>query len=214
MTPLLQELHWLPIKFRPQCKIGTFVYRFFDGCLPGYLSETLCAYKPTRNLRSSCQKLLKVQKRNTKTLGERSFSFLAPSVWTLCHPNSEILLPFLCLNPDSKLTSSWQLSASRISAVCSPPPPLTPPTPRMNVLPGCFSCLTIVKRETEREGECREQERWWVVRDRVCESKKGAQREREGERERKGGVCVCARARARSRVCVCVCVCVCVHVLA
>ena len=81
VTPLLQELHWLPMKFRPQYKIATFVYRFFDGSLPGYLSQTLCAYEPTRNLRSSCEKLLKVPKRNTKTFGERSFSFLAPSVW-------------------------------------------------------------------------------------------------------------------------------------
>ena len=59
VTPLLQELHWLPMKFRPQYKIATFVYRFFDGSLPGYLSQTLCAYEPTRNLRSSCEKLLK-----------------------------------------------------------------------------------------------------------------------------------------------------------
>ena len=81
VTPLLQELHWLPIKFRPQYKITTFVYRFFDGSLPGYLSQTLCAYEPKRNLRSSCEKLLKVPKRNIKTFGERSFSFLAPSVW-------------------------------------------------------------------------------------------------------------------------------------
>ena len=80
VTPLLQELHWLPIKFRPQYKIVTFFYRFFDGSLPGYLSQTLCAYEPTRNLRSSCEKLLKVPKHNTKTFGERSFSFLAPSV--------------------------------------------------------------------------------------------------------------------------------------
>ena len=62
VTPLLQELHWLPIKFRSQYKIATFVYRFFDGSLPGYLSQTLCAFEPTRNLRSSCEKLLKVPK--------------------------------------------------------------------------------------------------------------------------------------------------------
>ena len=47
VTPLLQELHWLPMKFRPQYKIATFVYRFFDSSLPGYLSQTLCAYEPT-----------------------------------------------------------------------------------------------------------------------------------------------------------------------
>ena len=128
VTPLLQELHWLPMKFRPQYKIATFVYRFFDGSLPGYLSQTLCAYEPTRNLRPSCEKLLKVPKRNTKTFGECSFSFLALLSGTLCHPASEILLPFRCLNPDSKLTCLRQLSASRISAVFIPRLPPSPPT--------------------------------------------------------------------------------------
>ena len=90
VTPLLQELHWLPIIFRPQYKISTFVYHFFDSSLPGYLSQTLCAYEPTWNLRSSCEKLLKVPKCNTKMFGECSFSFIAPSVW-----NS---LPFDLLN--------------------------------------------------------------------------------------------------------------------
>ena len=104
-----------------------------DIGLPGYLSQTLCAYEPTRNLRSSCEKLLKVPKRNTKTFGERSFTFLAPSVWNsllsilrnsynlpLFKSRPKILLPFRCLNPDSKLTCSWQLSASRMSAVFFP----------------------------------------------------------------------------------------------
>ena len=71
----------LLLKFQPQYKIATFVYRFFDSSLPGYLSQTLCAYEPTRNLCSLCEKLLKVPKHNTKTFGECSFSFLAPSVW-------------------------------------------------------------------------------------------------------------------------------------
>ena len=66
VTPLLQELHWLPIKFRSQCRIVTFVYRFFDGSLRGYLSQT--------------HHLLKIPKRNITTYREPSFSFLAPSV--------------------------------------------------------------------------------------------------------------------------------------
>ena len=66
VTPLLQELHWLPIKFRSQCRIATFVYRFFHSCLRGYLSQT--------------HHLLKIPKRNIETYGEPSFSFLAPSV--------------------------------------------------------------------------------------------------------------------------------------
>ena len=91
VTPLRQELHWLPIKFRTQDR--HFCLRFFNSSLPGYLSQTLCAYEPTRNLRSSCEKLLKVPKRNTKTFGERSFSFLAPSVWNSAIRSQKFFYP-------------------------------------------------------------------------------------------------------------------------
>ena len=38
VTPLLKELHWLPVKFRCQYKIATLAYRHFEGSLPPYLS--------------------------------------------------------------------------------------------------------------------------------------------------------------------------------
>ena len=120
------------------------------GSLPGYLSQTLCAYEPTRNLRSSCEKLLKVPSATPKRSENVPSAFLHLLSGTLCHPASEILLPFHCLNPDSKLTCLRQLSAIRISAVFSPrlpllhlpPPPPQPPTltHRMNVLPECINC--------------------------------------------------------------------------
>ena len=83
VTPLLKlkELHWLPVKFRCQYKIATLAYRHFEGSLPPYLSSSLCTYEPSRSLRSSKEKLLKIPKRNLKSFGERSFSFMAPSVW-------------------------------------------------------------------------------------------------------------------------------------
>ena len=80
-TPLLKELHWLPVKFRCQYKIATLAYRHFDGSLPPYLSSSLCTYEPSRSLRSSNEKLLKIPKRNLKSFGRRSFSFMAPSLW-------------------------------------------------------------------------------------------------------------------------------------
>ena len=81
VTPLLKELHWLPVKFRCQYKIATLAYRHFDGSLPPYLSSSLCTYEPSRSLRSSNEKLLKIPKRNLKSFGQRSFSFMAPSLW-------------------------------------------------------------------------------------------------------------------------------------
>ena len=81
VTPLLKELHWLPVKFRCQYKIAALAYRHFDGSLPPYLFSSLCTYEPSRFLRSSNEKLLKIPKRNLKSFGQRSFSFMAPSLW-------------------------------------------------------------------------------------------------------------------------------------
>ena len=81
VTPLLKELHWLPVKFRCQYKIAALAYCHFDGSLPPYLSSSLCTYEPSRSLRSSNEKLLKIPKRNLKSFGQRSFSFMAPSLW-------------------------------------------------------------------------------------------------------------------------------------
>ena len=50
VTPLLKELHWLPVKFRCEYKIATLAYRHFEGSLPPYLSSSLCTYEPSRSL--------------------------------------------------------------------------------------------------------------------------------------------------------------------
>ena len=81
VTPPVKELHWLPVTFRCQYKIATLAYRHFEGSLPPYLSSSLCTYEPSRSLRSSNEKLLKIPKRNLKSFGQRSFSFMAPSLW-------------------------------------------------------------------------------------------------------------------------------------
>ena len=81
VTPLLKELHWLPVKYRIQYKLATLAFRHFDGTLPPYLSSSLCTYQPSRSLRSSTERLLKIPKTNLKTFGERSFGHIAPTVW-------------------------------------------------------------------------------------------------------------------------------------
>ena len=81
ITPLLNELHWLPVKFRCEYKIATLAYRHFDDTILSYLSASLCTYQTSRTLRSSNEKLLKIPKRNLISVGDRSFSFIAPTVW-------------------------------------------------------------------------------------------------------------------------------------
>ena len=87
ITPILIELHWLPIEFRIQFKLAVFAFRHFEGTLPPYLSSVLQTYHPSRSLRSSSEKLLKIPRVNFKLAGERSFHFAASSVWNSL-PNS------------------------------------------------------------------------------------------------------------------------------
>ena len=46
-----------------------------------FAADVLHTYQPSRSLRSCNEKLLRIPKRTLKTAGQRSFSFLAPSVW-------------------------------------------------------------------------------------------------------------------------------------
>ena len=81
IIPLLNELHWLPAKFRCEYKIATLVYRHLDGTLLSHLSASLYTYQTSRTLRTSNEKLSKIPKRNLKFVGDRSFSFIALAVW-------------------------------------------------------------------------------------------------------------------------------------
>ena len=86
-TLLLKELHWLPVKYCIQYKLTTLAFRHFAGTLLPYLSSSLSTYQPSRSLRSSTERLLKIPKTNLKTCGECSFGYIAPTVWNLLLAN-------------------------------------------------------------------------------------------------------------------------------
>ena len=81
VTPLLRDLHWLPVRARCIYKIAVLTYKFFEGSLPKYLSDLLTVKHNQRILRSSSQKLLTRPKCLLKNFGERSFYFNAPKIW-------------------------------------------------------------------------------------------------------------------------------------
>ena len=81
VTPLLEKLHWLPVDARIHYKIATLAFRHFENSLPPYLLELLHIYQPSRTLRSSSEKLLKVPQTNLKSAGNRSFHFQAAKIW-------------------------------------------------------------------------------------------------------------------------------------
>lgn len=83
ITPILMELHWLPVNKRIQFKILLLTYKALHEMAPTYVADLLNRYIPARRLRSSSKKLLVVPTIRTKTYGQRAFSYAAPYLWNL-----------------------------------------------------------------------------------------------------------------------------------
>ena len=81
MTPILKELHWLPVAERIIFKTLMLTYKCVNGLAPEYLAELLHLYQPCRTLRSSKKCLLQDPGSRTATFGKRSFALAAPSLW-------------------------------------------------------------------------------------------------------------------------------------
>ena len=80
ITPILKELHWLPVSQRIVFKLMLLVHKSVNNIAPIYISELLKVYTPSRNLRSSNMSLLK-KPTSKRTWGDRSFSVAAPRLW-------------------------------------------------------------------------------------------------------------------------------------
>ena len=81
ITPVLKELHWLPVKLRIDFKILCLTYKCLHGSSPSYLSDLLNPYVPVRSLRSNTENLLVVPPYKLKSFGFCSFSYTAPVLW-------------------------------------------------------------------------------------------------------------------------------------
>ena len=81
ITPLLMELHWLPVEQRINFKILLITYKALNGQAPSYISDLLSYYRPARLLRSSTQTLLRNPCYNLKNYRGRSFAVAAPRLW-------------------------------------------------------------------------------------------------------------------------------------
>ena len=82
ITPILKELHWLPVNKRIVYKISVTCFNCLHNRAPHYLQTLLKIYTPRRTLRSSEENtILELPKMHYKTYGERSFYFAAPFIW-------------------------------------------------------------------------------------------------------------------------------------
>ncbi len=80
ITPVLRQLHWLPVHKRILFKILLLTYKALHRLAPSYIAELLTTYKPIRPLRSSSQHLLKPATTST-SYGDRAFSAAASELW-------------------------------------------------------------------------------------------------------------------------------------
>jgi len=81
VTPLLMQLHWLPIRQRITYKINVMTYKAINNLAPKYIKDLLTIYEPRRTLRSASQGLLVERSSNKKRTGDRAFAVCAPKLW-------------------------------------------------------------------------------------------------------------------------------------
>ena len=84
VTPLIKELHWLPIKYRIEFKILLITFKILNFLALTYLSSLISLRLPSKyNLRNSSDNFLLSYPRfkYKTTLGNRSFTYAAPKLW-------------------------------------------------------------------------------------------------------------------------------------
>ena len=82
ISPVLLNLHWLPVTTRIEFNILTITYKVLKGMASSYICGLLQVHHLNRNLRSAFRGLsLVVPIHQTQAYGARSFSVAAPATW-------------------------------------------------------------------------------------------------------------------------------------
>ena len=82
ITPVLYELHWLPVKERIIFKTLILVHKCLFGCAPTYLKNLLTPLNHQRDdLRSANAMTLKVPFTRSSHVKESTFAHAAPALW-------------------------------------------------------------------------------------------------------------------------------------
>ena len=82
-TPVLSQLHWLPIKYRTEFKILLMTFKAIQGMVPDYICKLISRKKSTGySLKASKKVMLEVPRgKKLPTLGGRAFCYAAPKLW-------------------------------------------------------------------------------------------------------------------------------------
>ena len=88
ISPVLRQLHWLPVRQRVVFKVATLVYQSLCGHAPSYLVDDcqLATDVRARKLRSADTRTLAVN-RTRSSFGDRTFAAAATTVWNSLPPD-------------------------------------------------------------------------------------------------------------------------------
>ena len=81
ISPVLKDLHWLPIKYRVIFKITLLVFKVLHECLAPSFLENLIRVKPEGRYHLRNKDQLLVPKTKCKTFGDRAFFKFGPVLW-------------------------------------------------------------------------------------------------------------------------------------
>jgi len=83
ITPILQDLHWLPVAARIDYKVALLTFKTLTSEQPSYLNELLQLHRPMRSLSlRSDERTNRLHVHVARTLfGSRAFCHAAPTVW-------------------------------------------------------------------------------------------------------------------------------------
>ena len=82
ISPVLRQLHWLPVRQRVHFKMAAFVHQSLSGISPSYLADDCClvANACEWRLRSTARRTCVVT-RTYSTFSNRAFSAAGPGLW-------------------------------------------------------------------------------------------------------------------------------------
>ena len=86
ITPVLRDLHWLPVPQRIEYKVLMITFKAIHGLAPVYLRDLISVRSQSRVLRSSSHIRLTQPKPLGSGYGERAFASAAPRLWNTLPP--------------------------------------------------------------------------------------------------------------------------------
>ena len=124
ISPVLKELHWLPVRQWIDHKIVSLVYKCYKGTAPEYLQEHIPRYVPAWPLHSSLQPHLQIPSAAEKKMKKIIIGF--PSLFQLCTQalecpttNNQGSRPFGCILQIPENTPVLWMNLHHVSFFCS-----------------------------------------------------------------------------------------------